>query len=289
MIIPQIAQNLTRSGLVDIPEVCPACGGRTNIKNNDGVETLYCSNPECPAKAMKSYTLFVSRDALNMDGLSEATLEKFMAHGMIRSYADLFRLEEHKETIVSMEGFGLKSYENLIAGIKKASTTTLSRLLYAIGIPNIGIATAKLISKAFDEDIERIRHASVSELSEIEGIGEITASLFVNWWHEEKNIENFEAILPYLTIEKEYHETGEEKLKGKIFVVTGSLTHFTNRNALKALIEQQGGKVTGSVSKKTDYLINTDVTSGSSKNKAARELGIPILSEEDFVRMLEET
>ncbi|MEE1114410.1 MAG: NAD-dependent DNA ligase LigA, partial [Eubacterium sp.] len=289
MIIPQIAQNLTRSGLVDIPEVCPACGGRTNIKNNDGVETLYCSNPECPAKAMKSYTLFVSRDALNMDGLSEATLEKFMAHGMIRSYADLFRLEEHKETIVSMEGFGLKSYENLIAGIKKASTTTLSRLLYAIGIPNIGIATAKLISKAFDEDIERIRHASVSELSEIEGIGEITASLFVNWWHEEKNIENFEAILPYLTIEKEYHETGEEKLKGKIFVVTGSLTHFTNRNALKALIEQQGGKVTGSVSKKTDYLINNDVTSGSSKNKAARELGIPILSEEDFVRMLEET
>ncbi len=285
MIIPQIADNLTRSGLVPVPEHCPVCGGEARIHRTGDVETLYCENPACPAKAMKSYTLFVSRDALNIDGMSEATLEKFMAHGLIHSYGDLFRLDAHRDAIVALEGFGEKSYEKLWSGIQKARHTTVSRLIYALGIPNIGVATAKLIAKACGEDMDRVRHAAKEELSGIDGIGEVIADAYVRWWQKEENGRMVDDLLAYLTFDREYEEGGEERLKGKIFVITGSLEHFANRGELKALIEKQGGKVTGSVSAKTDYLINNDVNSGSSKNKKARELGIPILSEEAFLQL----
>ena len=284
MIIPQIAENLTGSGTAVIPKQCPVCGGATEIRSSaEMVETLYCANPDCPAKQMKSFTLFVSRDALNMEGISESTLEKFMAHGLIHSYADLFRLEEHKETIVQMDGFGELSCNNLLESIEKARTTTVSRLLYALGIPEIGIATARLISRAFDEDLDAIRSADAEKLADLEGIGAVIAQAFENWWADPKHAAAVDGLLPYLNFAREFQNQGEQKLAGMTFVITGSLNHFDNRNALKKQIEDLGGKVTGSVSAKTNYLINNDVTSTSGKNKKAAELQIPILSEEDFM------
>ncbi|MBR0399013.1 MAG: NAD-dependent DNA ligase LigA [Eubacterium sp.] len=284
MIIPQIAVNLTASGTAEIPAFCPVCGGPTEIRTGgEAVETLYCSNPDCPAKQMKSFTLFVSRDALNMDGISESTLEKFMAHGLIHDYADLFRLEEHRETIIQMDGFGELSCSNLLESIEKARTTTVSRLLYALGIPEIGTATARLISRAFQEDLEAVRHADAEQLAALEGIGAVIARSFEAWWADTKHAASVDALLPFLTFTQEFQNQGEQKLEGLTFVITGSLNHFANRNALKKLIEDLGGKVTGSVSAKTSFLINNDVTSTSGKNKKAAELQIPILSEEDFI------
>lgn len=282
MIIPQIAENLTRSGMAPVPDVCPACGGPTEIRAANDAETLVCLNPACPAKAIRSYALFVSRDAMNIDGMSEATLEKLMAHGLIRSYADLFRLDSHRDVIVGMDGFGEKSYEKLWAGIQAARKTTLSRLLFAMGIPNIGAANARLISRAFGEDPQRVQDAGAEELGQIDGIGPVIAQLWASWWQKPENRDSFQEVLSFLTLEKEYEEA-TDRMKGLTFVVTGSLEHFENRNALKARIELQGGKVAGSVSAKTDFLINNDVQSSSSKNKKARELGIPILSEEEFM------
>lgn len=287
MIIPQIAENLTRSGVRDIPEHCPACGGETRISDREGVETLYCANPDCPAKAMKAFTLFVSRDAMNIEGLSEATLEKFMAHGFIRKFSDIFQLDRHREEIIALDGFGEKSYENLWQAIERARETTLPRLIYALGIPGIGIANAKVICRAFGSDPEKVRTASPEELDEIDGIGEVLARGWVSWWQEEKHQEEFRQILEQVRLRKE-EESQEKKLKGKTFVITGSLEYFSNRNALKELIEKQGGKVTGSVTKKTDYLINNDSQSSSAKNKKARELGIPVLTEKEFLNLLDE-
>ncbi|MEE8886211.1 MAG: NAD-dependent DNA ligase LigA [Eubacteriales bacterium] len=285
MIIPQIAENNTRSGKLTIPDRCPACGGPTEIHSENDVETLICLNPDCPAKAINSYALFVSRDAMNMDGISEATLETFMAHGLIHSYADLFRLDEKKTTITALEGFGEKSYEKLWNGIQRARTTTVSRFLYAIGIPNIGVATAKLIARDFSEDLDAIRHASAERMAEVEGIGSVIAEAFVRWWKDPKNNQKVDEILPYLTFKKEYDHPGEQKFAGKTFVITGSLNHFANRSELKDLIEKQGGKVSGSVSKKTDYLINNDAASSSTKNRKARELGVPVITEEQFLEL----
>lgn len=284
MIIPQINRNLTGSGTAEIPDRCPACGGRTEIRTNGDVATLFCVNPDCPAKHMKSFTLFVSRDAINIEGISEQTLEKFMAHGMVRTRADLFRLGRFHDQIVKMDGFGEKSFQNLMESVRKAKTTTVSRLLYSLGIPGIGVATAKMLSRAYDEDLDRIRHASLESLTAVEGIGDVTASDFVAWWGDEKNADSVDELLPILTFEKEFSEEGQERLAGLVFVVTGSLTRFSNRKALKELIEREGGKVTGSVSANTDFLINNDVHSTSAKNRKAAELGIPILSEEDFIR-----
>ena len=282
MIIPQIAENLTRSGTVRIPETCPVCGAPTAVHAVNEAESLYCENPACPAKAIQSYALFVSRDAMNIEGMSEATLEKFMAHGLIHSCADLFRIDRHREIIIRMDGFGEKSYEKLWEGVQNARKTVLSRLLFALGIPNIGVATARLISRSFGEDPRIIPNVGAEELSGIEGIGPVTAGIWENWWKDDVNRGKYLEILPYLTFEKEYSET-TDRMKGMTFVITGSLNHFENRNALKSLIELQGGKVAGSVSSKTDYLINNDVLSGSSKNRKARELSVPILSEEDFM------
>ncbi len=287
MIIPQIAENLTRSGFRDIPGRCPACGGETRISRREGVETLYCTNPECPAKAMKAFTLFTSRDALNMEGMSEATLEKFMAHGFIRDFSDLFRIQDHRQEIVELDGFGEKSYEKLRQGVEKARETTLPRLIYAMGIPGIGLANAKAICRAFQGDPEKLRKASLEELTAIDGIGEVLAAGFADWWKSEKHQKEFDRLLQEVHLQKEQNPS-KEKLKGKTFVITGSLEHFSNRSALKELIENQGGKVTGSVTGKTDYLINNDSQSGSAKNKKARELGIPVLTEKDFLNLLDE-
>lgn len=286
MIIPQIAENLTRSGVKDIPEHCPACGGATRIYRANEVETLFCSNQECPAKQMKAFTLFVSRDAMNIDGLSEATLEKFMAHGLIHDFGDIFELDRYEEEIKAMDGFGEKSWQRLWQGIQKARETTLPRLIYGLGIPNIGVANAKMVCREFGQDLDRIRQADVEQLSAVDGIGEVIARSFVAFFENEENQRKLDHLLPYLEFE-EVAQASEQKLAGKTFVITGSVERFTNRSEMKNFIEEQGGKVTGSVTSKTNYLINNDTTSNSSKNKKAKELEIPILSEEDFLKMME--
>lgn len=286
MIIPQIAENLTRSGNLTIPEFCPVCKKTTKIQKSNDVEVLICTNPECQAKKIKSFTLFVSRDAMNIDGLSEATLEKFILNGFIKEFGDIYELEHYKDAIIEMDGFGEKSYENLIENIKKSSHTTLPRLVYALGIANIGVANAKMLCKEFDYDLQKLMQADEETISQIEGIGSVIAKSVTDYFKNEKNQRKLEHLLTYLTFEKMKIETGNP-LSGKQFVITGSVNQFENRNAMKEFIENRGGKVTGSVSKKTDYLINNDTESSSSKNKKAKELGIPILSEEDFLKLAE--
>ena len=286
MIIPQIAENLTRSGNVKIPETCPVCGGATHIQKANDVETLYCTNEECQAKKLKLFTLFVSRNALNIDGLSEATLEKFIGRGFIHEFADIFELDKHREEIVEMEGFGIKSYENLMAGIAEAQKTTQPRLLYGLGIPNVGVANAKMICKAFQYNLGKIRSADAEELAEVDGIGPVIGKTVAEYFASEKNSSMLDRLLEKLEIEIPDIEASEQVFAGMNFVITGSVQHYSNRNELKSLIEEKGGKVTGSVTSKTTYLINNDAASSSSKNKKAKALGIPIISEEDFMKML---
>lgn len=286
MIIPQLAQNLTCSNNVKLPDICPACGHKTRLITSGDVQTLVCENTDCPAKKIKTFELFVSRDAMNIEGLSEATLEKFISHGMIHEFSDIFKLDSYKDDIVKMEGFGEKSYEKLINAVNKSKNTNSVRLLYAMGIPNIGLASAKLISEHFEHDIRKIENASFDELCQIDGIGDIIAQTYVAWWDNEKNREQFEKLLNIVTLDKVKKKEINDSIAGKVFVITGGLNHFANRNELKELIENSGGKVTGSVSAKTDYLINNDVTSASSKNKKAAELQIPIISEEDFMNLI---
>lgn len=287
MIIPQIADNLTRSGVTHIPEACPVCGGETQIRQVNDVKSLYCLNPDCQAKRIKSFSLLVSRDALNIDGLSEATLEKFIGAGFIHEFADLFHLEQHKEEIVTMEGFGQKSYDNLIASIEKASHTTLPRVIYGLGIANIGLSNAKMLSRQFDYDFDAMRKAPKEELVAIDGIGDVIAEAFAAYFAEEKNNLMVDHLLAELDIAKETAQVEDDRFKGMSFVITGSVVHFNNRKEIQELIESKGGKVTGSVTSKTSYLINNDTASNSSKNKKAKELEIPILSEEDFLKLLD--
>lgn len=288
MIIPQIAENLTKSGVKNIPEHCPVCGGITEIKQINDVQSLYCTNSECQAKKIKAFTLFVSRDALNIEGLSEATLEKFIANGFIKEFADIFHLEQYENEIMEMEGFGEKSYQNLLESIRRSRNTTLPKLIYSLGIANIGLANAKVLCRHFNFDIEALKKASVEELSEISGIGNVIGEAFVNYFADKENTDRFERLWNELEVEIEAVDEEAQFLKGVTFVITGSVEHFSNRNEIKELIESKGGKVTGSVSAKTQYLLNNDVTSNSSKNKKAKELGIPIISEEDFLKLIEE-
>lgn len=283
MIIPQIAENLTGSGTVPIPSVCPVCKGRTEIRKTNEVESLYCTNPDCQAKKIKAFTLFVSRDAMNIDGLSEMTLEKLIGRGFVREYADLFRLDRYQNEIMEMEGMGAKSYENLAESVQKARHTTLYRVIYSLGIPNIGLANAKMLCKAYDDDKERLRKASAEELSQIPGIGAVIGAGVEAYFAKEEHNRWLDDLLQELDLYREITEESQQNLKGMVFVITGSLEQFENRNALKAVIEARGGKVTGSVTSKTNYLINNDVTSSSSKNKKAKELGVEILSEADFI------
>ena len=288
MIIPQIARNLTRSGVKDIPAQCSVCQGKTEIRQVSNARALYCTNPECQAKHVKSFALFVSRDALNIEGLSEATLEKFIALGYIKEYADIFHLDRYQEEIQTLDGFGKKSYQNLIASIEKARTTTLPRVIYALGIANIGLANAKMICKEFQYDVEAMLQATTEDLSAISGVGEVIAKAFVDYFSAERHVKQLRDLLAELDIPKEEAESGKQIFAGVNFVITGSVEHFANRGEVKELIESLGGKVTGSVTSKTNYLINNDVTSTSSKNKKANELGIPIISEEMFLNMIQE-
>ena len=287
MIIPQIAENLTGSDSVVIPKVCPVCGSPTEIRQTNEVQSLYCTNAKCAAKCIKSFTLFVSRDAMNIEGLSEATLEKFIDMGFIREFADLYHLEKYKDTIVEMEGFGEKSYQNLIDGINASRNTTLPRVIYGLGIANIGAANAKMLCRYFNYDLKQMQDADVETLSAIEGVGEVIASAFAEYMRDEENLQKLEHLMAELEIEVPVVEEGSQTLTGLSFVVTGSLNHFASRNDLKEIIENKGGKVTGSVTGKTTCLINNDITSSSSKNKKAKELGVPILSEEDFLEKYE--
>lgn len=286
MIIPQIGENLTGSANLEIPNTCPVCGGEAVIKNDNGVETLVCINPNCPAKKIKAFSLFVSRDAMNIENLSEATIEKFIACGFIKEFADLFKLGSHRDDITSMEGFGEKSYENLIEATNKGRVTTPARLLYALGISGIGVANAKLIAKAADQKWENIMALTEEELLAIDGIGEVMAKAVCDYFADENNKEMLNNLLKEISFEEISVSSKEATLDGKVFVITGSLNHFENRNQLKEEIENRGGKVTGSVSSKTDYLINNDKMSTSSKNKKAKDLEIPIISEEDFLDMI---
>lgn len=285
MIIPQIEENLTRSGVKDIPACCPACGGATKIEMVNDVESLYCRNQDCPAKAIKGFTLFVSRDAMNIDGLSEATLEKFIGKGFIHNLGDIFEIGKYKDEIVTMEGFGEKSFQNLMESLEKAKKTELPRVIYALGIPNIGLANAKMICKEFAYDMEKIRHLTEEELARVDGIGPVIAKSFVDYFAKEGRQEKIDHLLSHLKLPEPPKTEAEQDMQGLTFVITGSVEHFANRNEVKAEIEKRGGKVTGSVTSKTSYLINNDTTSNSSKNKKARELGIPVLSEETFMEM----
>ena len=304
MIIPQIAENLTKSGTLEIPKFCPVCRAETEIRKDNDAAYLYCTNPDCPAKKIKSFQLMVSRDALNIDGLSEMTLEKFIAEGFIHEYADLFKLEKHHDRIVGLEGFGEKSYQNLIAACRRASETELYRVIYGLGISGIGLAGAKLLCKTFGNDFTALRKASEEELCAVEGIGAVLAASFAGYFREEKNnlmVDDLLSVLNLRTEEKDaaagdgYRsvEAGGREYRvpadlfaGKTFVITGDVLQFQNRRAVQELIESLGGKAAGSVSAKTSYLINNDIMSGSSKNKKAKELGIPIITEEDFIKML---
>lgn len=285
MIIPQIAENLTRSGVKDIPERCPVCQGETKIRQVGNAKALYCMNPECQAKHVKAFALFVSRDALNIEGLSEATLEKFISRGYIHTFADIFHLDRYKDEIQGMEGFGEKSYRKLIESVKKARTTTLPRVVYSLGIAGIGLANAKVICRELKYDVEALLMVTEEELNEIQGVGEVLAKAFTGYFSDAEHVENFRKLLEELTIPEET-STKKQIFEGVNFVITGSVTHFANRGEVKELIESLGGKVTGSVTSKTNYLINNDVTSTSSKNKKANELGIPIISEETFLELV---
>lgn len=287
MIIPQVYENLTKSGTEKLPKNCPACGSEAVIKQDKESKVLMCLNPDCQIKHIKQYALMASRDALNIEGLSESTLEKFLSKGFIKSAADIFKLYRYKDEIIDMEGFGQKSYNKLIAAIEKASHTTVSGLLYALGINGIGSANAKMIAGYFDNDVDKIINARMEDLLEIEGIGEVLAKSIRDFFENERNLEHLNELREVLTIEVENNRS-PNILKGNIFVITGSLEHFSNRNELKDLIEKNGGKVSGSVSGKTNYLINNDTTSNSSKNKKAKDLGVHIISEEDFLKLIGE-
>lgn len=283
MIIPQISENLTKTGNIEVPDTCPACGHNTEIRNDNGIKTLYCPNKQCPAKNIKAFTLFVSRNAMNIDGLSEETLEKFIDAGYIREFADIYRISRYREEITNTPGFGEKSYDNLIDSLNRSRDVELHALIYSLGIPNIGVANAKLICKYFDNDLEKIRHATVEELVQIDGIGDKMAEKFTEYFSDKENVEKLDRLLQEVTIKNPEVNHNPQNMEGLNFVVTGSVNHFANRNEVKEYIEQRGGKVTGSVTSKTNYLINNDIMSNSSKNKKAKELGIEIITEEQFI------
>lgn len=287
MIIPQISENLTRSNTLIIPDVCPICGSKTSIKDDAGIKTLYCLNPECNAKHIKKFTHFVSRDAMNIDGLSEMTLEKFIGLGYIKEFVDLFKLKKYQFAIENLEGFGEKSYANLENAIEKARHTDAVRLIYGLGIPNIGLANAKLLVKTFNGNINAMMHASIDDLLLIDGFGEIMAKAFVEYMKEEKNQKTILDLMEVLEIETYEASSDVQIFQNLTFCVTGSVNIFKNRKEVQTIIESKGGKVTGSVTSKTNYLINNDINSNSSKNKKAKELNIPIIDEATFASWVE--
>ena len=287
MIIPQIEENLSKTDEeVVLPETCPACDYGVELKSDLGVETLFCSNRLCPAKRIKSFSLFVSRDAMNIENLSEATLEKFIGMGLIKTLPDIFYLKNYRAEITSMEGFGEKSFDNLVNAVEKSKKVTVAKFIYALGISGIGVANGKLIARHFDNNWEKIQNASAEELMQIDGIGEVVANAFVDFLHDDENKKSVEKLLDIVEFDVEPQGLTDGDVRGKTFVITGNVHIYKNRNELKSAIEANGGKVTGSVSSNTDFLINNDIDSASSKNKKAKELGIPIISEDEFARMI---
>lgn len=289
MIIPQIAENLTRSDSLEIPSVCPVCGETTEIRSLNDVSSLYCLNEECPAKHVKQFSLFVSRDAFNIEGMSEATLEKLIQHGFLHEPADLFHLDNYHDEIVQLDGFGEKSYQRLMASVQKARKITLAKLIYSLGILNIGLSNARLLCRHYKNDLQALMSASTEELTAIDGIGPVIAGSFTDYFADEHHKKELEDLLGEVEIEQENFEAEDRIFDGKIFVITGSLEHFKNRNALKELLEEKGAKVAGSVSSKTSYLINNDAASASSKNKKARELGVSVITEEELMALMGKT
>lgn len=285
MIIPQLSGNLTKSGNFHIPETCPVCGGETHVKSEGGTKVLTCTNPDCLAKQIKRFSLFVSRDAMNIEGLSEQTLLKLIGMGCIRSFPDIFELEKYREDIVEMEGFGEKSFGNLLDSIEAARTVTPARVLTALGIPGVGVTMANQIARACRNRWQTIQALTEEELLDIDGVGSVMSKDFAGFFREPKNEEMVNRLIAKLHLDESYEEQGTG-LAGKVFVITGSLNHFGNRKELKASIEAEGGKVAGSVSGSTDYLITNNPESGSSKNRAARELGVSIITEEDILGMI---
>lgn len=286
MIIPQIAENLTRSDSLEIPSVCPVCGETTEIRSLNDVSSLYCLNEECPAKHVKQFSLFVSRDAFNIEGMSEATLEKLIQHGFLHEPADLFHLDNYHDEIVQLDGFGEKSYQRLMASVQKARKITLAKLIYSLGILNIGLSNARLLCRHYKNGLQALMSASTEELTAIDGIGPVIAGSFTDYFADEHHKKELEDLLGEVEIEQENFEAEDRIFDGKIFVITGSLEHFKNRNALKELLEEKGAKVAGSVSSKTSYLINNDAASASSKNKKARELGVSVITEEELMALM---
>ena len=285
MIIPQIGENLTGSNNLEIPCECPVCGGETKVMASQGAESLYCTNPMCQAKQIKSFEHFVTRNAMNIDGISEQTLEKFISSGFIKEFKDLYHLDKFENEITGMEGFGKKSYDNIIASVNNSRTTTLAKVIYGLGIAGIGLANAKLICREYNDEVDAIVNVTAEQLLDIAGIGDVLANAFCNYFADDDNRRKFMELLEELDLQKEERNM-ESGISGKVFVITGSVNHFANRDELKALIESMGAKVTGSVTNKTHYLINNDTTSNSSKNKKAKELNIPIISEDDFLELI---
>ena len=288
MIIPQVLENKTGSGSLEIPAVCPVCGAGTEVRtSDDDVETLVCPNKDCAAKHIGKFEHFVQRDAMNIVGMSTATIETLVSEGFVREFRDFYHLDDHKFKIVTLEGFGEKSYQKLKDAVEASRKTELSRVLYALGIPNIGRQASRLICGKYTtaEEIEKL---STAELTAIDGIGEVLANDYVSFFRDERNLAEFHGLLEELEIAEAEAVNGESAIAGKTFVITGSVHIWKNRNELKAFIEQNGGKAAGSVSSKTDYLINNDSLSNSTKNKTAKELGVPIITEEEFQALISE-
>ena len=285
MIIPQVEENLTKSNSFKIPKNCPVCGSKTVIKDNDGVKTLFCENPDCPIKNIKGFENFVSRNCMNIEGISIATIETFIEMGFIKEYADLYKLEKHKEKIVEIDGFGEKSYNNIIDAVNKSRDTECYRVINSLGILGIGTANAKILAKHFEDDIEELRSANEEILTSIDEIGPVLAKSIRDYFLDKKNVKIVDDLLKEINIKK-IKKTVNLKLDGMTFVITGSLENYANRDELIKVIEDNGGKTASSVSKNTNYLINNDINSNSSKNKKAKELNIPIISENDFSKLI---
>ena len=286
MIIPQIADNLTQSNSLAIPNKCPVCNHEAKIISSNDVKYLYCMNDFCPAKLVKRLSQFTSRNAMNIEGLSDAIINKLADEGLIKTYADIYNLKRYKNDIISFEGFGEKSYDNLINSIEKSRNVKLANFIFALGIPDIGLSRAKLICKNYSNDINKIRNLTFEELSKIDGIGEIIAK----GWTDTFNNNDFIKELELLLKEVNFTDTSidnNQPLKDLTFVITGSVNNFTNRDELVEYIESYGGKVVKAISNNVNYLINNDITSTSTKNTKAKELGIKIISENDLMSMIQ--
>lgn len=285
MIIPQIANNITCSNNLVIPDKCPVCNHKTEIVTNNDITYLYCPNEFCFAKFMKRLSLFVSRNAMNIDGISEAILSRLINENMVKTYADLYNLSIYKDKIINFDGFGEKSYNNLIESIEKSRKVKLANFIYSLGIPDIGLSRAKLICSKFNNDIDVVSNLSYDKLSEIVGVGDVIAKEWID------TFKNPDFISEYNKIKKEIilidNVNNKTTLKDKTFVITGSVNNFKNRDELIEYIESLGGKVVKAISNNVDFLINNDITSTSSKNTKAKELGIKIISEDDLLKMSE--